>query len=200
MARLQDIQRGLRWLALPLFVFALACSFKPNMSQAMSTKNLAEAEPVDDIDQAIADARADLVAQGYTILLRADGLNMATVLPNDIVLLPLDFEDKPKPRQLRMLRHEAVHGRQLGRGKAVFLIKYAHESGRWALEMQGYRQEVRDMCSSNTPRADIAVWIDHRAKTFARGYFFTPKNHERVREATREALTLELELCEGSKE
>ena len=191
------MRRLFRYFWLPTLVAASACAFRPNMGAAMSSEHLAKQPVGGDLDAEIAAAYREIEDLGYEVIRKTYALDRATTLHQHI-LLPVDFDSRPKAAQLQMLRHELVHARQWrALGLVVFGAKYGNESTRWVLEMHGYRQQVRDMCSAGESHENIAKWVEARSESFPKAYLFTPKHHKKVREATRSALSAELELCNG---
>lgn len=189
------MKRVLRYFWLPVLVTASACAFRPDSGAAMSTEYLAEQPVGPDLDAEIAAAFRELDELGYEVVEQTYGLDKATTL-HAHVLLPGDFGERAKGDQLRMLRHELVHARQWrALGLVVFGAKYANESTRWVLEMHGYRQNVRDMCSAGFSRGEIDGWASTLSERFPARYLFTPKHHAKVQAATKAVLIAELELC-----
>ena len=192
------MKRILRYFWLPTLVAASACAFRPNMGAAMSSEHLAKQPVGGDLGAEIAAAYREIEDLGYEVIRKTYALDRATTLHQHI-LLPVDFDSRPKAAQLQMLRHELVHARQWrALGLVVFGAKYGNESTRWVLEMHGYRQQVRDMCSAKVPHEEIGAWVAKRAESFPKSYLFTPKHHAKVTEATAAVLTAEMDFCDGS--
>lgn len=167
------------------------------MGAAMNSEYLAKQPVGSDMDAEIAAAYREIEDLGYEVIRKTYALDRATTLHQHI-LLPVDFDTRPKPDQLQMLRHELVHARQWrALGLVVFGAKYGNESSRWVLEMHGYRQQVRDMCSAQLEAQKVEAWIAKRSASFPKSYLFSPRHYAKVTEATAAALTAELELCNG---
>lgn len=188
-------------IAFAAFLILSACAFSPSQARTMDSRYLYK-EPIgDDYKAAEDDADAEIEAAGFSIREREDGYPMSTLVPIGVLLLEGGFEGRPQYQQAIVKRHEVVHVRQLqADGRHRFTTKILNESRRFEYEMQGYRQTVRDLCSRDVPRLEILTWIETRAQKFPKQYAFRPKTHERVTELARDALTLELDSCEGAKE
>lgn len=190
------MKRMFKLFWLPMVVVASACAFSPNMGAAMSDQYLAGWD-VGEAEKDAKRAQDELEAMGFRVMERTDGIDRLTTLP-DKVLVPIGFPEWPARRKAEMLRHELAHAKQWqALGVYLFGAKYAHESGRWVLEMHGMRQQIRDACDYGMSREALADFIDKAAANFPKKYLFTKKNHAKVIKATREALLAELETCDG---
>ena len=195
------------------------CALNLSMEAAMADTYLA-AEPIsDDLPAEIAKVEAEMQAMGFRVIIRTDeeidrlkgsgvsffvrrlvlrtlGSGRAITLDGE-VWLPEDFRSRPLEDQLRIERHEATHARVwIDLGVEGFLVEYGLDAGKFWIEVNGMREEVRDLCAMNYTHDSIAGYIEKKATKFPKRYKFWPHNRKAVEKATREALMLELAACE----
>ena len=177
---------------LPILVMASGCAFVPDWDAVLDDRYLAP-DPVEDpVELELRKVRADIEAQGFTILQVPDVRmprklrgRQAVTIHSSVVLAPT-FPKLPKPEQLRILRHEYSHVLEWkGRGHIGFAATYATDNGRFVIEGHGLRQEVRDRCDAGEAEADVRAWIPARIEHYADRYHYQKRHRDAVAQATR---------------
>lgn len=139
----------------------------------------------------------ELESLGYSFQIKQGDDPMTTTL-YDVILLASDWESRSVARKVRVLRHELVHAKQWRKYGVVGFAKiYAVEAERWALEMHGHRQTVRDMCDMNLKEEQVMEKIDRTAERFSESYKVIAIPFERIHDKTRQVLLAEYESWEG---
>lgn len=115
----------------------------------------------------------------------------------DTIFLPAEWQTMSPGMQALYLRHEMVHVRQFrAMGKAKFVATYADERKRWGLEMQAYRQMMRDdACSPENIVLEEAhqAFIDQMSFELANLYGFVTLDKGDLEDLTHDLLTDESE-------
>jgi len=117
---------------------------------AASTEDMsAPGEVSSDPDVALDRVLDDLESQGIALVPKASGIEdwskFTTTFP-DTIFLGRDFPTWSVAERAEILWHERVHVREYERlGVERFLVVYAFAEGRWALEVQAYRESFRVM-------------------------------------------------------
>lgn len=208
----------MRRTAITTLLALTSCAFAPDMDAAMADTYLSTEPITSDPAAEIAKVEAELEAMGFRVIIRTDeeidrlkgsGVGFlvrrlvlrtlkdgrAITLDGE-VWLPEDFRGRPLRDQLRIERHEATHARvYVALGVVAFLVEYGQDAGKFWIEVNGMREEVRALCAMNYSDESIAGYIEKKATKFPGQYGFWPHHRKAVREATREALTLELGAC-----
>ncbi len=180
-------------LVLGLAMFLFGCAFKPNYAAAMDDTFLLP-DRIESSQQHVIDEHEERIeASGYRIKRGGSGRPSARPF---VVELPEAFDDWPREKQLRTLRHEMVHTRQAtAMGWLTMGALYTSEVGRWAIEMQAKRQGIRDMCDQQHDREQMEDHIARAAVAFPKNYRFRRQHHAAVAVATLKVLMDELDRC-----
>lgn len=108
-----------------------------------------------------------------------------------LVLVSNGFYHRTKREQALTLGHELRHVRQYeGMGRVLFFLRYAFAQTRWALEMQCYRGDLRDMRALGFSLAERVAFARRVAARLVKSYALGRLNDQQVCSTT-ERLLLE---------
>lgn len=171
------------------------CTLTYSHAAAMSNEHMSERVLSTATEADLVQVAKDLAELGYAIVTRVDGSTRLTTLPGT-VLIPKDFDERPLPTRIRVLRHELVHAKQWeSLGELIFGAAYADLGGRFEIEGQGYRQQIRDLYSEGYSFERIDAAIEKVSTSFPTGYKYPAKHQQEIEDAMRKVLTAELEFC-----
>jgi len=145
------------------------------MDLARGTQFLAkEGEIPSDPEKALAAAKKYIADKNVDIEYKADGIEdwskFNTTFPT-VVYVTKDFDQSQIEMQAVILWHEIVHLREYKEMKpAVFFQHYAFAEGRWALEVQAYRESFRVMRLLGLSESKIRSQMRDQAESLYEGY------------------------------
>jgi hypothetical protein len=172
------------------------CTLSFSHAKAMTNDHMSERVMANISEADLVQIALDLADIGYAIVERVDGSSRLTTLPG-VVLIPQNFEERPLDSRVRVLRHELVHAKQWeALGELVFGVEYADLGGRFELEAQGYRQQIRDLYTDGKSFDYMNRVIEKFATSFPGNYKYPEKHHQTIEDAMRKALQAELVFCE----
>jgi len=134
----------------------------------------AEGEIPDDPEMALEKVKASLNEKGIDIVPKAEGLEQwdkfNTTFP-DTIYISKTFPDSSSAVQAGILWHEFVHVREYeDLGEKKFFQHYIFAEGRWALEVQAYRENFRVQRLWGVPEDQIKLNMDRTAESLYVSY------------------------------
>ena len=139
-------------------------------TQFLSKKGEVSSDPKEALDSAL----EYIEGKGVDLEYKADGIEawsrFNTTFPKTIYLVK-DFESRPLRNRAEVLWHEVVHLRQYEKmTPSTFYQHYVFAEGRWALEVQAYRESFRVMRILGYDEAAIQTLMRSRAESLYDGY------------------------------
>lgn len=142
---------------------------------AERTEELApEGEIPSDPAKALAAAHEYIASRGIRILPKAEGIEQwekfTTTFPRKIFVAK-DWDQMPVEVQAEVLWHEIVHVREYDKHTPLTMgTMYIVSEGRWALEVQAYRESFRVQRIFGVPEATIRERMRPRAESLYESY------------------------------
>lgn len=142
---------------------------------AQRTSEMAEdGEISSDPEEALRVAHEYIDGRGIRIVPKAEGLEQwekfTTTFPRKIFVAK-DWDDKPPAIQAEILWHEIVHLREYDAHTPLDMgAMYFVAEGRWALEVQAYRESFRVKRLFGVPEEEIRKMMGPRAESLYTSY------------------------------
>jgi len=136
----------------------------------------AEGEIPSDPHEAFLLAQQQIKDHGIDLVPKAEGVKeweqFTTTFPTKI-FVATDWDEKSEAAKAEILWHELVHVRQYDRHTPLLMgLMYVMSEGRWALEVEAYRESFRVQRIFGVPEDKIRAQMKPRAEKLYKEYEF----------------------------
>jgi len=127
-------------------------------------------------------AMQEIEDNGITILPKAEGIEQwqkfTTTFPTKIYVAAT-WDEMSEPTKAEILWHEIVHVREYDKHTPLLMgLMYVTAEGRWALEVQAYRESYRVKRLFGVPEEEIRKMMKPRAESLYESYELATMPHD----------------------